>query len=75
MSADPGQLRVRVVDDETHLLLIALGDLLKGRLEKIDGQIKELGEKLDEKAPLEGSIEIVGEIDGLPATLTGLYHI
>jgi len=63
------------VDDETHLLLIALGDLLKGRLEKIDGQIKELGEKLDEKAPLEGSIEIVGEIDGLPATLTGLYHI
>jgi len=70
---------VRIVDDQFEQLIEALTNINKEiqinktEIGKNRSEIESLAGKLNDKAPKEGSIAIVGTIDGVPATLEGLY--
>lgn len=70
---------MRIVDDQFEQLIKALTNMNKEiQINKIEigknrSEIESLASKLNDKAPKEGAIAIVGTLDGVPATLEGLY--
>lgn len=70
---------MRIVDDQFEQLIKALTNINKEiqinktEIGKNRSEIDSLASKLNDKAPKEGAIAVVGTLDGVPATLEGLY--
>jgi len=63
---------VRIVDDQFEKLIMAL-TTIKIEIDNNKSEIEAIANKLNDKAPKEGSIAIVGTIDGVPGTVEGAY--
>ena len=70
---------MRIVDDQFDKLIEALTSLKqeiklnKDEIGKNKSEIEAIANKLNDKAPMEGVIAIVGTIEGVPGTVDGGY--
>lgn len=63
---------MRIVDDQFKSLIEAL-TTIKTEVALNEAKITAIANQLDNKAPKDGAIAIVGTIDGVPATIDGAY--
>lgn len=66
--------RFRLADDQFTELLSALSPIVP-KLNALQLEVDQLKEDLDSKVNYEGEINIEGEVDGVPAVISGLYEI